>query len=285
VAFFILYALRFESQKIVLCYYIYCTIKDKNVYNKMRILGSKGSDYSAAYFDGVNDYINISSSGDWYNVNSFTMEFWAKPTHTRNVTSESSTGISGTNAQRYAISASWGGLASLNRAGVGVSVGTNGISVFYHADNYMPSPIVHQMTISDWTHIAVTGYKIDATNYQTFLYVNGAYIKGSILTERTLYPSGFRFGGEGYGWYGGGLDEIRIWSVVRTQQQINDNMLRGYSVPPSELIAYYKLDGNAKDYLKTYDGTEMNGVTWGEGKISDHIKILVNSSGKAFRTS
>jgi hypothetical protein len=38
---------------------------------------------------------------------------------------------------------------------VGLSVGTNGIQVFEHADNYIPCLLSDQRTISDWTHIVV----------------------------------------------------------------------------------------------------------------------------------
>ncbi len=38
---------------------------------------------------------------------------------------------------------------------VGISVGTNGILVFEHADFYLPCLLSHPRAISDWTHIAV----------------------------------------------------------------------------------------------------------------------------------
>ncbi|MFM6021763.1 MAG: Calx-beta domain-containing protein, partial [Dolichospermum sp.] len=82
-------------------------------------------------FDGIND--RVESNQLFANTtDTFTIEFWAKPTATRNLTTESNSGTAGTSGQRYAIYPVQGEAASLgtNHAGVGVSVGTNGISIF-----------------------------------------------------------------------------------------------------------------------------------------------------------
>jgi hypothetical protein len=136
-------------------------------------------------FDGIND--RVESNQLFANTtDTFTIEFWAKPTATRNLTTESNSGTAGTSGQRYAIYPVQGEAASLgtNHAGVGVSVGTNGISIFEHSSFYLPSPLVYQNTISDWTHIAIV-----YNNKTPSLYVNGQFIKTGIKSNYIVHPS------------------------------------------------------------------------------------------------
>ncbi len=109
----------------------------------------------AFYFDGANRKIvprslDFRGSG-WTSyirpgvLDNFTMEFWVFPTASRAATSQETSGWPGISGQRYAIAPQYGGTDG--PAGVGVSVGINGISVFEHAGNYMPSPLVHAAPI------------------------------------------------------------------------------------------------------------------------------------------
>ena len=72
--------------------------------------------------------------------------------------------------QRYAIAPQHGG--DVDYAGAGVSVGTNGISVYEHATDYMPSTLVYDTPISGWTHVAVV-----YNNGQPNLYINGTWVR------------------------------------------------------------------------------------------------------------
>ena len=42
-----------------------------------------------------------------------------------------------------------------SNAGAGISVGTNGISVFEHGDNYLPSLLVYDVPLTGWDHVVV----------------------------------------------------------------------------------------------------------------------------------
>ncbi len=77
-------------------------------------------------FDGTDDYIDNSPLG-WLS-DTFTIEFWARPSASRVSTVESVSGYAGTSGQRYAVAPHHAALAGIAGAGVGVSVGTNGIS-------------------------------------------------------------------------------------------------------------------------------------------------------------
>eukprot|EP00042_Codosiga_hollandica_P059353 m.913291 g.913291 ORF g.913291 m.913291 type:complete len:1084 (-) comp60127_c0_seq10:265-3516(-) len=85
----------------------------------------------------------------------FTFAMWVNPAAAQQVDPQSTTGIWGNIGQRYAIDPVLGNsLPIANAAGVGVSVGTNGISVYEHAANYMPAILVSSFSISTWTHVA-----------------------------------------------------------------------------------------------------------------------------------
>ncbi len=74
-------------------------------------------------------------------INTFTMEFWVYPQSQDIFYDGESTDIfAGTQPHPYAISPFWGGYASTGMCGVGISVGTNGVTVFEHADEDMFRP-------------------------------------------------------------------------------------------------------------------------------------------------
>lgn len=78
------------------------------------------------YFNGSKE---ISIESLFKNVsNSFTIEFWVKPLDTIHIDVESLSGISGLTNQRFIIGPGHG--ENEKEAGVGVSVGTNGIIVY-----------------------------------------------------------------------------------------------------------------------------------------------------------
>jgi len=170
----------------------------------------------ALYFDGVNDSLTNAVGGIKSVTNSFTMEFWAWPNAGRQSTAETYQGIAGISGQRYAIYPDYG---ELGPVGAGVSVGTNGISVFEHGYVYLSSLLTYDAPIVGWTHIAVV-----YSNAQPSLHVNGQPVRTGLVSTRIPYPS-TRFGEAGadslnYGYYSGGLDEISIYNRALTPTEI-----------------------------------------------------------------
>lgn len=156
---------------------------------------------SGGYFEGSSySRVSLPVSLQDLAVNTFTMMLWVKPGKTHEIDAESSTSTTGTVGQNYAL------CPSLNRnkwdwdtsgyAGSGVSVGTNGISVYEHAGSYMPPVLVWAGTLpsDDWTHIAVT-----YSNGIPALYVNGVFKKvGRKGDHANVLPS-FTIGSSFYG--------------------------------------------------------------------------------------
>lgn len=164
-------------------------------------------------FNGINQYVTNAVPALTNVLNSYTMEFWAWPAASLPITPESTTGTSGDANQRYAIFPHNG---RFGPAGAGVSVGTNGISVFEHASAYLPSLLVHDVTITNWVHIAVV-----YSNQQPRLYLNGALARTGLVSSRASYPSTcLGENGLGYGYYAGLLDEVSLYDRPLTEAEV-----------------------------------------------------------------
>ncbi|MDB6123470.1 MAG: hypothetical protein JWQ71_2463 [Pedosphaera sp.] len=164
-------------------------------------------------FDGQ---INTMSVGAVFAsvTNNFTMQFWANPLASRASTVETNSGITGTSGQRYVIYPTLGAINyGAGHAGVGISVGTNGISVFEHTSGYLPSLLVWNATVTNWTHIAVV-----YANNQPLLYVNGVLKRTGLTSTNVVHPSGDMSGP--YGYFKGGVDEVTIYNRVLSATEI-----------------------------------------------------------------
>lgn len=168
-------------------------------------------------FNGLNDEVMNSTPGLTNIADSFTMEFWAWPTAGRDTTPETSSLGWGTGNQRYAIFPDWGGD---DAAGAGVSVGTNGVSVFEHGNCYLPALLVYDTPVMGWTHIAVV-----YDSKQPKLFLNGVLVRAGLVSPRSfVYPSTWLGGREldagNYGHYRGLLDEISIYDRALSANEI-----------------------------------------------------------------
>ncbi|MDT5014136.1 MAG: hypothetical protein QOD39_296, partial [Mycobacterium sp.] len=146
-------------------------------------------------------------------ANDFTISFWAYPASPHEIDVASTDGTAGAAGQKYA----FGPRAEANNdAGVGVSVGTNGVSVYESGASYMPALLVYPAPISGWTHIAVV-YK----NKQPSLYVNGTLVRVGLTSPRlTVHAVPTDIGGNTAGYYDGWLDEVRIHDTALSAANI-----------------------------------------------------------------
>ena len=183
---------------------------DGVIYGATWVEGKYGK---ALSFDGTDDYISQKSL--FHNiVNTFTTELWVYPGAVHQIDSESTSRTLGTSGQRYAIwpphgDASYGA----SNAGAGISIGTNGVSVYEHAAHYMPPLLVHSGAISSWTHVVVV-YE----NKQIKLYLNGNLIRTRTSPKEYVHPSG-QIGGGSYGYFNGIIDEVRIYNRALTAEE------------------------------------------------------------------
>ncbi|WP_205509787.1 LamG-like jellyroll fold domain-containing protein [Longitalea arenae] len=180
-------------------------------------------------------------------TNTFTVEMWVNPDAPHEIDAESQTGTAGMSGQKYAIYPTQYSAAS-GTAGMGISVGTNGVSVYENADSYMPPLLVWQGTITGWKHIAVV-----YNNKVPSLYIDGQFVKSGVeSTKSTINPS-YNFCTGPYGTMTGGLDEVRIWNIARTQAEINADYRRSIAPSTNGLVAYWPM--SREDGSDVYDVT------------------------------
>ena len=177
-------------------------------------------------FDGVNDYVSVSAP--FSNItNTFTMELWVNPSVTHEIYGEGNSGVAGTSGQKYAIYPPQGDITwGSGHAGAGLSIGTNGVSFYEHAGDYMPPILVWQGNISAWTHIVVI-YE----NKQPKLYVNGNLLKTGLTSTKTFIHPGVGtddgIGGGYWGYFNGLIDEVAIYDRALTDTEIQQHYQNG----------------------------------------------------------
>ncbi|MCC3157863.1 hypothetical protein LJ737_11490 [Hymenobacter sp. 15J16-1T3B] len=199
----------------------------------------------ALRFDGADDQVEIATrAGDprqkakvLEEANNFTVEAWVKPTATQ-VTPQVGyqyAGLSG--GQRFLLNPVHGGLYwNDNHASMGLSVGTNGISVYELSGNYYPA-VLHWTSpapLTNWTHVAVV-YQ----NRTPTLYVNGAPVAtGSASPRQYVHPSPNLGGGS----YAGEVDEVRIWNTARSASSLQSTRTVSLAGPWLGLVGYWRFD-------------------------------------------
>jgi Concanavalin A-like lectin/glucanases superfamily len=110
-----------------------------------------------------------------------------------------------------------------------------------------------------WVHIAAVTDRTTRRHY-----INGNLVLETSETERTTSTAPFRIGSDSDWGYTaeGGIDELRIWSVARTQDQIRATMNASYAPEGADLTgqftgleAWYRFEGNAFDSWRAHHGT------------------------------
>ncbi|RYX80607.1 hypothetical protein EON83_27855 [bacterium] len=116
----------------------------------------------------------------------FTVSMWAKPTVETPLFSEVNTGIIGLGVGRndviYPVQGEFY-VPGYTDAGMGIAVGTNGVTVFEHGAEYFVPILSKAIPITDWTHIAVV-YNAGLPQ----LYINGALVHTGLKSTRAVHP-------------------------------------------------------------------------------------------------
>jgi hypothetical protein len=162
--------------------------------------------------------------------NDFTVSFWAQPQSAHEIDVAAAAGVGGTAGQKYVMGPRY---EPFGDAGMGISVGTNGVSLYEHGASHMPAVLVYSSPISGWTHIAVA-YE----NKRPTLYVNGAAVQvGEISVRTNIYAVPADIGGMAYGNYDGLLDEVRIHDSALSAATIASMAGRSAANAPSNTMS------------------------------------------------
>ena len=138
----------------------------------------------------------------------------------------------------------------------GVSSSGGGGSYSGHSVNWTPETDV-------WYHVAAT-YNAGTVK----LYVDGDQVGSDGSVSSSIYDgaSDFIVGSQEGGtsaFFDGLIDDVRVWSDVRTEAEIEDNMFEALTGSESNLVGYWDLNGTTTDQTSNgNDLTENNGPSY-----------------------
>jgi Concanavalin A-like lectin/glucanases superfamily/Regulator of chromosome condensation (RCC1) repeat/Secretion system C-terminal sorting domain len=207
---------------------------------------------NALTFDGTNDYALANDCGSTPLINggsAITVEYWFKGTSLQSA-------VRTQNNQGFMV-AGWNGKHILSNDG-GVA---GGVSVGAAA------------TDGSWHHVAFTWQQGATNGFKS-------YLDGSLVEQKNaanvalpvinalLYLGALNGTSE---FMNGSLDEVRVWTVARTQAQIQASALNcNPATPQSGLLVYYKFDhGTASgtnpdliSFVNSANNANLNGVVF-----------------------
>ncbi len=220
---------------------------------------------SSLVFDGSGDYVTCGNDASIQLTGNITVEAWVKAAGT-----------------------GYGGLASklvheASREGYELAINANltiSFLVGQNNTNWNQATSSVGVTYDTWTHVAGT---YDGSNIR--VYINGT-LRGTTAYSNGIIDSGnpLTLGSRGTGNYlTGSLDEVRIWNVVRSETQINDNKDIELTGSESGLVAYYKMNDGSGSTLtdnstNSNTGTLMGDTYWGDDSLPVELTSFTAAS-------
>ena len=184
-------------------------------------------------FDGANHHMLKIGDGSICSDN-FTIFIMAKPSQMiTQPTEPSPDGISGTSGQHYLFFPEWGGYSD---ACQGLSLGTNGISNYEHADGYLPATALFSGDMSKWRVIAVKYEEKRPSIYVNSIQQSTGY--QSVRTGSIYTPT--KIGGAGGDvWnincsYSGYVAAVLIYDTALNEANmklVNDQLRNRFGIP------------------------------------------------------
>lgn len=164
----------------------------------------------AVRFDGVDDRLLLPRP---LGTNSFTLLAVVRPMAGHEIDAESASGVEGVSGQRWVFGAAHGGDLG---AGAGLSVGTNGASLYEHGSGYMPARIVAESNLGARPAIITIVY----SGRQPSLAVNGVtFGSGTSVSSRDPVTAPVEIGAGAYGAFAGDLFEVLGFNRVLDPQE------------------------------------------------------------------
>ena len=199
----------------------------------------------ALRFDGIKDLLALSVVPAQDN---FCVIVAARALAGHEVDPEGASGVGGVSGQRYLFGATHGGDVN---AGAGLSVGTNGVSVYEHGANYMPALAVYKGPFGAGAAIISVNY----SNKQPFLYLQGNLARAGVLSPRMTVTAPTQIGSGAYGAFAGDVAEILIYDRALSESErrsVEENLAARYAVRlPAPLHTNFKLDADGDPVLLT----------------------------------
>jgi len=119
-----------------------------------------------------------------------------------------------------------------------------------------------------WHHIAiVVENNTNTLHIESKFYYDGVFVDGKSFDGANLKPVGnyFNLGAhrDAGRFLPGQLEEVRIWNVARTQQEIQDNMYKTLNRMEQGLVAYFRFDESEGTDVSGLSRNVLNGTWYG----------------------
>lgn len=198
-------------------------------------------------FDGVNEYVSVPGGGGLNNASQGTIEMWVRWSGTQD---EAFNGFGPVLARQ------WNGVESNNV--IALTTSDPSTAVVTWRPYTIGSPALTSATVIGdgvWRHIAIT-----FTSGDHRMYVDGVLEDTSTTTGSMFNNSGMPLTigawiGDGDGYSTSRIDEVRIWSTVRTADEIRSRMCQRLTGGETGLVAYYRLDASSGSLASNDQGT------------------------------
>lgn len=213
----------------------------------------------ALSFDGVDDYVEVADNSALNFSGDFTIEATVKINH---LNKDASAVLTKRGTSAEAIYAFW----VINTGQIFYQVNDNGRVTGGEAIT------TKTVTAGQQHHIAL---RRSGTVVQVL--IDGELDSSSIICSGKIEPPESLFFGkhsiDTTQFFPGLIDEVRIWNVARTQQQIQDNMNKELVGNEAGLVGYWKLNEGtgvtAYDSLGNNNGT-IYGASWVDGLVPSY---------------
>lgn len=232
--------------------------------------------YGGALKFVANNKSNFNTKVKNFVDNSFSFGGWIKTNEEHEIDGNSLDGTLGVAGQKYAV---WPDHHGDTGAGLGLSVGTNGISVYGHGTNYMPALLTYNADIgNDWNHIMVV-----CDSNKIMLYLNGHNVKNSSKISKTLYSPTI-IGGGSYGYFNGFIDEFKIFNESLDSSEIEflyESNVRPGNINTNDYWEFETRLADSEKYEYKLDVCSLAGSCISSGKQSImvgncDVNVLIN---------
>ncbi|MBN2165646.1 MAG: T9SS type A sorting domain-containing protein [Marinilabiliaceae bacterium] len=191
---------------------------------------------NALNFDGIDDYISVSSAVIPPSGN-FTVELWFN----------ADSGISGTIEL----------ISQEANGGEDFYIGCSSTGIFRAGDDWLNTGVPFPVD-GHWHHVAVT-----KSSTETAIYLDG--IKRASITTTIVNPAGteFRIGrqfGTRSEYFKGNIDELRVWNIERTANEIATYSTKPLLGTEEGLMAYYNFNHNTSTVLSDCSSNKNDGT-------------------------
>lgn len=219
----------------------------------------------ALNLDGVDDDV-VWSYRDGVPANNFTLEAMVKATTIHEVDGEANSGTTGAANQKY--------LFGVNFGEAGISMGTNGISVYEHDGGYMPAlavydpatknPVEPQLDVN-WHHVVVT-----YTDKLPRIYLDGYLVHTGLVSPKTDVYASRHLGGGPYGFFPGTVDEVSVYGESLSEKEILQRCLDLGHCTTADIDGDGITDIN-DNCMHEYNPDQVDTDTDGVGNVCDYI--------------